>query len=1197
MKKNIALMALTGVLTLASCGQIPTAAPDDKAEAPKNVVLNASPSVVASTGGAVTLSGSAADNVAVTKVVVSGGTTTLTCTVNGTTSVTYTCPTDNLPANTSTADKTYTYQATAYDAAGNSTLSNSVTVTVKGATTPPPAVTRTLTIDLVGVASAPITIKDASGTIVQGYNNIVVADSTAITGLIPGIYTVTGADANGAKAPAGNARVDLTGANGTAVLTYTANTQPIVGSLAITSPATGASFKVGDVVRVTFTATNMDASKGVTCSLGGTNTAAAVVSGNQGYCDLSVKNTTDLNIAVSGKDTAGNTISDARSIAVAPAPAASLAVSLSEDQRYVPQNCTSLPKPTPTSLDGWIEKADRGQADYPAGSRYYFVKGKVRVNLDNVAGDVQVQDVEAYYKSTQAKSAVQKLDVLKDEKGYYVMFDSSYGAQVSNGGVSHEGYPTQLWFRVKNVDLTAITVVPDNIAPEAINPEVDAVRRKNQNGQVWMAGEIQFSSANKAIEDRPLGSDGAVNAGFDYMCYYMVPEGAAIADAGGDNPVGLRAFADSIINNAKYISPAIRSAGNPVGSTTNPRYFGENFSTANVVQYKDPVTGEIKGWVPNPAAGANWQRIANGRYKVYTLTFDKLGNARPASDPYRVTIDNVGPSVALPTVPNVNLTADIVDDSPLPFPADAGFVSDYARIRVNFGAQTLAGYTRQPDGSYMREIVGSNGDQDANAAIGVEGNSNLPIAKSIVSCTFQDVNLFDVAAHAGVPAAPANSFTTYDPLTQNWYSRFDSNRWQDGEVFAKCNQRMVATYTDARDQLGNYTPAAPIAPGTDRTWNPFKITVDNIDPTIDITNPDMQGVLAAGRTYRPEAQVRDQISGVRNSFLFWDANKALVPAPRLGDTAYTGTVALMNPVEIMRADADKSSLGGIDFRLPSFDDQAMRPDKIGIRGLVIDKAGNATLRTKQYNYVSDGAGAFGNSTFRTGIYNATSFPINDAAKLMLENNRNRIAGLTAADTAANSARVGLSGDTTLEIDAQSVTSTYGTLEVPKVYGRFNSIDWQAIRNYMVTPAADRNSHAFEGDSTNGDLLNAVVPTYADSLTASNAGDPSYLATNTANRTNTDLRSDWNTIQAPWMTLQGITNTPDVNNRYKMTNALRNPLVTASSARYPENCNPTKSVLPYSATYCTKFSPFFDQMNAIFTAGDGDFIFTGRNIQK
>lgn len=216
MNKKIGLMALTGVLALASCGG-PAATPDTTNP---TVNLTASPASLTSAGGDVTLSGKATDNVGVV------GTVTITrngggegCTATLATDGSFSC-TAPVAGNTGTVAQSFTYTATVKDAAGNTGTVNSNAVTVAGVT----VASRTLTIDLVGVATAPITLRDSSGKIFNGYDNVVVSDGRVITGLAAGVYTITAGAVGGFNGPAGNILVDLTTGNKTAEVAYTAVT-------------------------------------------------------------------------------------------------------------------------------------------------------------------------------------------------------------------------------------------------------------------------------------------------------------------------------------------------------------------------------------------------------------------------------------------------------------------------------------------------------------------------------------------------------------------------------------------------------------------------------------------------------------------------------------------------------------------------------------------------------------------------------------------------------------------------------------------------------------------------------------------------------------------------------------------------------------------------------------------------------------
>ncbi|WP_135229161.1 Ig-like domain-containing protein [Deinococcus fonticola] len=131
MKKNVALMALTGILTLASCTQTD---PADKTNPVVN--LTANPTSLAKEGGTTTLTASASDNVAVTKVEFYRDGAKIG--EDTTSPFTYV---DTLAANATTSTKSYSYTAKAFDAAANSATSSAVAVTVAATTGGPPPIT------------------------------------------------------------------------------------------------------------------------------------------------------------------------------------------------------------------------------------------------------------------------------------------------------------------------------------------------------------------------------------------------------------------------------------------------------------------------------------------------------------------------------------------------------------------------------------------------------------------------------------------------------------------------------------------------------------------------------------------------------------------------------------------------------------------------------------------------------------------------------------------------------------------------------------------------------------------------------------------------------------------------------------------------------------------------------------------------
>ncbi len=83
------------------------------------------------------------------------------------------------------------------------------------------AETAVLTIDLEGVPQAPITIKDANGAVVAGYNGAATTDNSTVT-LPRGQYTVIAGAVPGFTAETSSVNVDLSNGDGTAKITFAA---------------------------------------------------------------------------------------------------------------------------------------------------------------------------------------------------------------------------------------------------------------------------------------------------------------------------------------------------------------------------------------------------------------------------------------------------------------------------------------------------------------------------------------------------------------------------------------------------------------------------------------------------------------------------------------------------------------------------------------------------------------------------------------------------------------------------------------------------------------------------------------------------------------------------------------------------------------------------------------------------------------
>lgn len=202
MNKNIALLALTGILTLASCGQ--------------NTTGNGGNPVASTYSLGITVSGA---NGTVSVKNASGtvvGTVTGSGTVTGLTSGTYTLSSSAVNGYTTPADQTVTIT--------NANATATVNYVATGPVTP---TNQVVTINLAGVGSAPVTITDSTGATVQGYAAKNTTSGTTVS-LPAGTYTVTGGNVPGYTPPA--AATVVVGSAATSVtLTYRAAVATAVG--------------------------------------------------------------------------------------------------------------------------------------------------------------------------------------------------------------------------------------------------------------------------------------------------------------------------------------------------------------------------------------------------------------------------------------------------------------------------------------------------------------------------------------------------------------------------------------------------------------------------------------------------------------------------------------------------------------------------------------------------------------------------------------------------------------------------------------------------------------------------------------------------------------------------------------------------------------------------------------------------------
>lgn len=218
MKKNIALMALTGILTLSACtqgnGTVDKTAP--------SVTLTANPTSLAATGGQVTLSGTVSDDSGIASLVITRNDGGTACTPTIASDGTFSCTT-SVGANATTSSVTYTYTAKATDKA-TAPNSNTATAQVQVAAATANPTTAVLTINLTGVSSAPLTIKDtATGAIVGGYNQTLTTSGTTIV-LPRGKYQILGGATGNYLPSTTSTTADLSNGNATATISYVANT-------------------------------------------------------------------------------------------------------------------------------------------------------------------------------------------------------------------------------------------------------------------------------------------------------------------------------------------------------------------------------------------------------------------------------------------------------------------------------------------------------------------------------------------------------------------------------------------------------------------------------------------------------------------------------------------------------------------------------------------------------------------------------------------------------------------------------------------------------------------------------------------------------------------------------------------------------------------------------------------------------------
>ena len=551
MKKNVALMALTGILTLASCSQ----GPDTPDKTNPAVTLAADPTSLPKEGGPTTLTASASDNVAVTKVEFYRDGAKIG--EDTTSPFTYV---DTLAANATTSTKSYSYTAKAFDAAANSATSSAVAVTVAATTGGPPPITEG-----------------------EGY------------------------------------------------------------SLAITSPNPGQTV-TGNSVQLTYTYSGLT---DLQCGVDGSLKAPTNPGSASGACtvDLSGVANGPVTLVVSGKDSKGTVRT----------------VSISINKALVPPTDaapTFGPIMTPDSkgyidyskyrLGGvrWINQGNNQPSPepLPGSGNLMYVKGNVEINFAAPAGSTRVEAwvhgsidgsrtgaIKYLYDGAPGKYTWNTTELNGQQSRVLYLVVRTYGA---NGQQTLKSYP----------------FVVDNTGPQAADPDLEGVANDPNSRFLrdfggpninWAKGKIEVFTSNTNLTDLVYNvpSSQILPAGVDYVNYYFVPVSklSRIGTIQGQQRVL------DIISNSSFNTGQIEDAQ-------------KNGNKRDFRVMVDSTDGK-----------------KDGRYAVFAVTVDQMGNESASTTYENIGFDNVGPSAQ---------SVSLYDSSPLPFPSadPQRYISDWFRV-------------------------------------------------------------------------------------------------------------------------------------------------------------------------------------------------------------------------------------------------------------------------------------------------------------------------------------------------------------------------------------------------------------------------------------------------------------------------------------------------------------------------------------
>ncbi|WP_161882678.1 hypothetical protein [Deinococcus alpinitundrae] len=713
MKKKFGLLALTGVIALASCSQGTTPGVSSY-----DLTVNLTGDL---TSGNFAVTGTDTATVSVAggtgKVNLKKGTYTVTApTVAG-----YTFSPTSRSVDLTTTNQTVTFTST----------KDAVVVT------PPGQTTAVLTIDLEGVSKAPVTIKDSKGAVVAGYNNVLVADNDTVT-LPRDIYTIIAGDVTGFTAPSGSVAANLTGGNATAKLTYTAvsTTTPVVlSTIKISSPANGATVPFGQT-QVTFAVTGNLTD--VVCTVGGVTVPAPGVGASGGLCTISIPDVAGpVIVTVSGKD--GNNANAPVSDSVVVNVAASNPNPTTGPIQFDPAQQIVL------GADGTVDDSKNDAADItarvftnngwrdlgqglstggaPTSDVYTYVKGTVNVNYAAPAGTTKVEVLLARTTGTDVPTAddIQAADVLNVDTNAAGTARTVTTAFDSTKLGEFQAVPEWLVVRVNSTQLYFRRVVADNTAPQPARPDFEGAKQANSNvirnfrgiqNNNFARGAVDVFTTNRDLQDQPFGRAPQTStvaqlrpSGFESIRYFLVPSALVDLTPGLRDSDGVR-VAKAIRYAFKTGQGVIASAPQlSVGASGDFRTLFDS-STTTVCTGGVPVTSpKAAGFVPD------------GKYRLYALTRDQIGNEAASPEYQVVTFDNVGPNVSGLTVR---------DASPLPFPSTnpARFISDVAQ----FGGATISdlGIGFDPSAPFVANIgskqISLNVTNIANPVNGVVGS-------------------------------------------------------------------------------------------------------------------------------------------------------------------------------------------------------------------------------------------------------------------------------------------------------------------------------------------------------------------------------------------------------------------------------------------------------------------------------------------